>query len=291
MLGYPGGLSSILVRGARQALAVGDGSPSRGGMSWANFRSPRNWFGLLFLPVLFLAAYAAFPNAVLVPVAVILTSAYWWLVGAPDILTSRRQYAEDDAGLDELGILPERHLVPAIEAELARSRRYGHEFAVVLATVDLAHRRFDYREDEAWRAAFAATAQLLQQTRNHLDQVYRTGADGFALLLSESGPEGVEGLIRRLRRLARRAGPAEGEPGGPLPLHFGATFFPSRATTVEALLRRAGLALRLAERNATRLHLDGAEAIEGPPPAALRAVKRRRHRRPPAEQSHETSQS
>jgi GGDEF domain-containing protein len=258
---------------------------------WASFRSPWNWIGLLVLPVSFLAAYSAFPSTVLVPVAVILTTAYWWLVGAPAIWTSRGLYAEDDADLDDLGIRSERLLVPAIEAELARSRRYGHEFAVVLATVDLAHRRFDYREDEAWRAAFAATAQLLQQTRSHLDRVYRMGADGFALLLSESGPDAVEGLVRRLRRLARLAEPAEGEPGGPLPLHFGATLFPSRATTVEALLRRAGLALRLAERSATRLHLDGAEALEGLPPASLRARSDGVAGRSPAEGDDKASQA
>lgn len=290
MLGYSGSISSILARGARQVLASVDDSPSRGGVPYI-FRSPRNWFGLLILPIAFYGSYVAFPNAVLVPVAVVLTSAYWWRFGAPAIWTSRGQLAEDDAGMDKLGILPERLLVPAIEAELARSRRFGHEFALVVATVDLAHRRFDYREYEEWRAALAATARLLQQTRTHIDRAYRMGADGFALLLSESSPEGVEGLVRRLRRLARRAGPAEGEPGGPLPLHFGATFFPSRATTVEALLRRANLAMRLAERNSTRLHLDGAEAAKGPPPAALRAVKRRRRRRSPPQQGHEASHS
>jgi hypothetical protein len=167
-----------------------------------------------------LAAYSAYPNAVLVPVAVILTSAYWWLFGAPAIWTSRGQHAQDDADMDKLGILRERLLLPAIEAELARSRRFGHEFALVLATVDLAHRRFDYHEDEEWRAALAATATFFNK-RGPLDRP-TDGSDGFALLLS-SGPEAVEGLVGACApRQASRV--AEGEPGGCCPCTLGHVF-------------------------------------------------------------------
>ncbi len=133
--------------------------------------------------------------------------------------------------------------------------------------------RFDYRDQETWETSFAATADLLGGTRTNVDHIYRFGPSAFALVLPESSPKDVEGLVKRLRREARKAKPKEGEPGGPLPAHYGGTFFPSCATTVNDLLRRAEIALRIAENNPSRIQLDGAEAPEMPPVETLRQVE------------------
>jgi len=174
-------------------------------------------------------------------------------------------------GIDpDTGVFCETKLRPAIDAELSRSRRFGRTFALVLIGVDQMRQKFDYRNAADWDASFSATAQLLKGTRANIDRVYRYGPASFAMVLPESGPKEVNGMIRRLRRVARRAKPAEGEPGGPLPVHFGATFFPHCATTTEDLLKRAEVALRIADGNANRVHLDGAEAPEMPPVETLR---------------------
>ncbi|HWO72463.1 MAG TPA: diguanylate cyclase, partial [Dehalococcoidia bacterium] len=131
--------------------------------------------------------------------------------------------------------------------------------------------------------SFAATAQLLKGTRANIDRVYRYGPASFAMVLPESGPKEVNGMIRRLRRVARRAKPAEGEPGGPLPVYFGATFFPQCATTTEDLLKRAEVALRIADGTANRVQFDGAEAPEMPPVESLR------HNEQPSEASDDAS--
>jgi diguanylate cyclase (GGDEF)-like protein len=170
----------------------------------------------------------------------------------------------------ETGAYGERLLRPALETELVRSRRFGRKFALVLVGIDPLRQRFDYRDEEAWQASFLATAQILKSTRTHIDRVYRYGPNSFALVLPESGEKEVIGLISRLRRESRRSYPAEGEPGGPLPTEFGATFFPTCATTTDDLLRRAEVALRLADRNSNRYQLDGAEAPPLPPPETLR---------------------
>ena len=173
-------------------------------------------------------------------------------------------------GIDPVtGVYDERHLRGALEAELTRARRFGHEFAFVLVGVDERRQRFDYRDDE-FQASFVATAGLLRGTRTHIDRVFRFGSDAFALILPESSDREVRGLVRRLRRVARDVRPAEGEPGGPLPVHFGATFFPQCATTVDDLLRRAEVAMKLAEKTVNRLQIDGAEAPEMPAPETLR---------------------
>ena len=180
------------------------------------------------------------------------------------------------------GVYDERLLRPALETELARATRFNRQFALVLAGLDSMRQRFDYRDDEAWEESFIATAKLLRSTRKNIDRVYRYGVSSFAILLPESGPKDVNGLLRRLSRAARRASPAEGEPGGPLPCHYGATFFPQCATTTEDMLRRAEIVLRIAEKNTTRMQLDGAEAPEMDPPELHRAPNPEVQEQPPA---------
>jgi len=177
----------------------------------------------------------------------------------------------DFAGTDPItGVFEESQLRSSLEIELSRSRRFSRTFALVLVGIDELRQRFDYRDEDVWQASFAATAELLRGTRANVDRVYRFGPAGFALILPESGPKDVNGLVRRLRRVARKTKPAEGEPGGPLTAHYGATFFPTCAATVDNLLRRAEIALRISDNNASRIQLDGAEAPEMPPLETLR---------------------
>jgi len=177
----------------------------------------------------------------------------------------------ESAGVDPLtGVFEESHLRNSLEIELSRSRRFGRSFAFVLVGIDEKRQRFDYRDESIWQASFAATAELLRGTRNNVDRVYRYGPAGFALVLPESGPKEVNGLVKRLRRVARKANPQEGEPGGPLPAHYGATFYPTCATTVDDIIRRAEIALRISDGNASRVQIDGAEAPEMPPVETMR---------------------
>jgi diguanylate cyclase (GGDEF)-like protein len=185
--------------------------------------------------------------------------------------TQRNAFIGLSSELDEAtGVYQERLLADSIERELVRSRRFGREFGLMLASVDPLRAKFDYREEQKWDAAIKATAMVLLNTRTHIDRVYLYGDRGFALLLPETGQKDITGLLRRLARAARRAEPPEGEPGGPLPLDFGVTFFPQCATTVEDLLRRAEVAVRIAEKNPNRVQIDGAEAPDLPAPELSR---------------------
>jgi diguanylate cyclase (GGDEF)-like protein len=168
------------------------------------------------------------------------------------------------------GLYDERALRPALEMELARSTRFNRSFALVIVGIDSMRQRFDYRDEDAWEDSFLATAKMLRGTRRNIDRVYRYGVSSFAMLLPESTDKDAAGLIKRLSRAARRASPAEGAPGGPLPCHYGATFFPHCATTVDDLLRRAEIVMRIAEKNTTRVQLDGAEAPEMESPETMR---------------------
>ncbi len=170
----------------------------------------------------------------------------------------------------ETGVFEASQLRSAVESELARSRRFGRTFSLVLVGIDEMRQKYDYRDPAVWEASLAATARLLRNTRHNVDRVFHYGSNGFAIVLPESSETDVIGMVRRLRRLARISSPAEGEAGGPLPAHFGATFFPACATTVEDLFRRADVALKIAERTTQRYQLDSAAAPEMPPAEALR---------------------
>jgi diguanylate cyclase (GGDEF)-like protein len=190
-----------------------------------------------------------------------------------DLETESRLIGSNGEGLglgSETRVFAANQMRPSLEAELARSRRFGRTFSLVLVGIDEMRQKYDYRDQEIWEASLAATARLLRNTRQNVDRVFHYGENGFAMILPESSEKDVVGMVRRLRRLARVASPVEGEPGGPLPAHYGATFFPSRATTVEDLLRRAEIALKIAEKSTLRYQLDSAEAPELPPAETLR---------------------
>lgn len=175
-------------------------------------------------------------------------------------------------GIDpQTGAFEERLLRGALEAELARARRFRRCFALVLVSARPRDPDARRREAQTWQLSYVATAQLLLRTRLLVDRVFLYGPSGFAMILPESGPREVAGLIRRLRRLGSLVQPPEGQPGGPFPIVFGATFYPDAATTVDALLTRASMALKLASKSGARYHLDGAEVPEPPPPESLRA--------------------
>lgn len=179
--------------------------------------------------------------------------------------------SSDLAGLNpETGIFDANQLRPALSVELARSRRFGRTFSLVLVGLDEKRQKFDYRDDSLWKASQDATTRLLRETRFNVDRVFHYKEGGYAILLPETSEKEVPGLVKRLRRLARSMKPAEGEQGGPLPVHFGATFFPDCATTIDDLLRRAEVALRIAASNTSRYQLDSAEAPELPPAESLR---------------------
>ena len=173
----------------------------------------------------------------------------------------------------ETTIFDQAQLQPMLQAELARSRRFGRSFSLVLVGIDEMRQKYDYRDEALWRVSLDATARLLRETRLNVDRVFHYRNDGFAIILPESGEKDIPGLVKRLRRLARQMKPAEGEPGGPVPVYFGATFFPDCATTVEDMMRRAEVALRIAASTTTRYQLDSAEAPELPPAETLRREK------------------
>jgi diguanylate cyclase (GGDEF)-like protein len=107
-------------------------------------------------------------------------------------LRTRLDEADRDARTDPLTGLPNaRAFRDAAEAELSRSRRYGHPFSVALIDLDdFKHVNDTYGHgvgDEVLRAV----ARHLQRSVRRTDIVARLGGDEFALLLPETDHEAV----------------------------------------------------------------------------------------------------
>ena len=175
------------------------------------------------------------------------------------------------AGINpETGVFNANQLRPALEAELARSRRFRRTFSLVLVDIDEMRQKFDYRDEILWKTSLGATTRMLRETRHNVDRVFHYKENSFAMILPEASEKDIVGLVKRLRRVGRSMKPPEGEPGGPIPVHFGATFYPECATGVEDLLMRAEVALRIAGSSTTRYQIDSAAAPELPPAETLR---------------------
>jgi diguanylate cyclase (GGDEF)-like protein len=127
-----------------------------------------------------------------------------WLVVWTSRLRERLTCAHRLARIDSLTELPNRQaLVEALEAELSRTRRFGHPFTVALLDCDgfkgINDRSGHLAGDDVLRRIGVA---LRQHTR-HYDCVGRLGGDEFLLVLSEVNGEEAVLVAERMRAALR----------------------------------------------------------------------------------------
>ena len=149
------------------------------------------------------------------------------------------------------GLYNHRHFHEQLRLAVERSLRTGGTVAALMIDVDH-FKKFNDREghpggDEALRAV----ARLLSEERRQLDVVARYGGEEFALLL-ESVTKGAAAEIAEKIRAhiagASIAG-AEKQPLGRLTVSVGVAVCPDDATTPEALLEAADVALYRAKKS------------------------------------------
>lgn len=115
------------------------------------------------------------------------------------------------ARTDILTGLPNRRaFVEAMEAEIARARRYKRGFSVLYLDADGFKRLNDTQGHQAGNEALRATAQVLRASLRDTDLAARLGGDEFAVLLPETGASEASGLTRRLEQALRTALVAKG---------------------------------------------------------------------------------
>jgi diguanylate cyclase (GGDEF)-like protein len=165
----------------------------------------------------------------------------------------RRRLAVAEARIVELAITDEltglrnrRHTVLRIDEELARARRSGRPFSLLLFDVDHFKRVNDQHGHAAGDAVLRGVAGMALRACRASDLVGRYGGEEFLVLLPETAGAGAEGIADRLRTWIEAMRTDHDETAISVTASFGvATFDPTTAGAAGAaeLVKRADDAL------------------------------------------------
>lgn len=156
------------------------------------------------------------------------------------------------------GVLNRRAWLAQAGVELANSIRYGHRLAVLLIDIDHFKAVNDSRGHEAGDRALQFFARALEGACRAGDLVCRYGGEEFCVLVNRAELSSTQALDRRIRAYLAEAAPHE--LGYPLDYSAGIAISLPAEDTVEAMLRRADLALYSAKAVGRACTLD-AEAL------------------------------
>jgi diguanylate cyclase (GGDEF)-like protein len=160
------------------------------------------------------------------------------------LLQQNAQLRQETLLDDQTTVFNRRYMDEHMDAELDRSRRYGHKFSILFLDLDHLRTVNDRYGHLAGSRVLREVAQLIQGKLRKSDRIFRYGGDEFLVTLPETGPEGALRVANRLRRGVR--GYQFLAPEGPavsLTASFGVATFPDDGTTKEALIRCADAAM------------------------------------------------
>jgi diguanylate cyclase (GGDEF)-like protein len=159
---------------------------------------------------------------------------------AVSLLTGRMRAAETEALRDPLTGLPNRKLLDdRIAQALARSRRTGESFALMVVDLDGFKTVNDVWGHEAGNVVLRTIAKRLQTVLRETDTVARVGGDEFVILSLGTREEGeATALVSRLRQTLRRPYRVQGRPVE-LDASVGWALFPEDGLSPDELLARA----------------------------------------------------
>ncbi len=139
-------------------------------------------------------------------------------------------------------LLNRRAFVERLEAEVARSRRYDREFALVVCDLDGFKGVNDRLGHTGGDDALQVFARSIEKAVRKGDDAFRIGGDEFALILAEATEAAARDVIDRVR-----------DQMSGMRASFGVASCPGDASDAQALFRLADEALYQAKRSGTGL--------------------------------------
>jgi diguanylate cyclase (GGDEF)-like protein len=116
---------------------------------------------------------------------------------------------QDLATKDSLtGLYNHGHFFELLEAEISRSRRYGHTLAVIMLDIDRAHGLKQINDTHghlAGDAFLCHVAKVIQASVRRADSVARYGGDEFVVLAPQTDAEKATTVAERLCRVVRES--------------------------------------------------------------------------------------
>src|ERR1700751_5848494 len=146
-------------------------------------------------------------------------------------------------------LLNPRAFVNRLEGEVARARRYGRSFGLVLADLDAFKQLNDRYGHATGDEALAAFAGVLTECLRQPDDAFRIGGDEFAMILAEATHDDGRFVVSRINSLFEHLSAGRERWLTGLSSSFGFASCPADASDAQTLFSLADEALYDAKRN------------------------------------------
>ncbi len=146
-----------------------------------------------------------------------------------------------------------RAFVNRLDGEVARGRRYGRSFGLVIADLDDFKKLNDQYGHASGDEALAAFANVLVESLRKPDDAFRIGGDEFAVLLAEATDDDARQVVARVEALLEQLSAGGAPWAASLSASFGCAACPEDASDAQTLFRLADAAQYEAKRNGTVL--------------------------------------
>lgn len=211
----------------------------------------------------------------------------WFLITAVGLawalsrtLTRLHDRVETQAVTDPLtGLWNRRHMAEALELEVARALRFGHELSLIIIDVDDFKEINDRQGHLQGDLVLETVAGVVKHATRSIDVAARYGGDELALVLVETGREGATRVGERLAERMRETEVPQRDGGTmSVTISVGVATLPDSARDLESLVDAADHALLRAKR-AGKNQLRTAPVTKAKPDGDDRPRDRRQPRR------------
>jgi diguanylate cyclase (GGDEF)-like protein len=146
------------------------------------------------------------------------------------------------------GLLNRREFDRILQEEIERSRRFGHDFALILADIDHFKAVNDTRGHPAGDAVLREVGRRFTESVRSVDRVARIGGEEFAIVMLEADAVMARQQAERLRQQIEQQACAlpEGDPRA-VTVSLGLAVFPRDGADASALVQAADRALYAAK--------------------------------------------
>lgn len=162
------------------------------------------------------------------------------------------------------GVANKRHLLEALERELARAKRYGRDLSLLMFDIDHFKKINDSFGHLAGDQILKDLAQLVKGRTRAEETVARYGGEEFAVLVPETGLDGSIVLAEELRRLVEEHPFSFEDEVIPLTISIGVASLAGKQLDIHEYIKLADERLYMAKR-AGRNRVRGAEDVSPPP--------------------------